>query len=157
MVEQCGRFSHVAYPGCNTVWCCIGQTVRGSLTLRVQQLDVTGEPGGLARMPRLGPPTVHPARMQCRAVATGPPVHSSRTTGDPVAAGAAQLSRGASADAWPALTHDRPYGPYIPCIARRSRGLAAPAPVRAVETKTKDNVFVTLVISVQWVTVAAAG
>eukprot|EP00884_Botryococcus_braunii_P018486 jgi/Botrbrau1/5320/Bobra.0391s0031.1 len=39
-VERCGRFDRVANPGCNFVWCCIGEAIAGRLSLRVQQLDV---------------------------------------------------------------------------------------------------------------------
>jgi regulator of protease activity HflC (stomatin/prohibitin superfamily) len=43
IVETCGKFSHIAYPGFNCVHCYIGQGVAGKLSLRVQQLDVTCE------------------------------------------------------------------------------------------------------------------
>ena len=43
VVEQCGRFSRMASPGCNLVcWPC-GEAVAGGLSLRIQQLDVRCE------------------------------------------------------------------------------------------------------------------
>lgn len=33
----------VAYPGCNAIWPCCGQVSAGTLSLRVQQLDVRCE------------------------------------------------------------------------------------------------------------------
>lgn len=43
IIETCGKFSHIAMPGCNCVHCYMGQSVAGKLSLRVQQLDVTCE------------------------------------------------------------------------------------------------------------------
>lgn len=43
MVESCGKFSYIAYPGCNCVCGLVGQRVAGVLSLRVQQLDVKVE------------------------------------------------------------------------------------------------------------------
>lgn len=43
VIEQFGKFSRIAYPGFNTVWCCIGERVSGGLSLRIQQLDVRCE------------------------------------------------------------------------------------------------------------------
>ncbi|MEW5305350.1 MAG: hypothetical protein WDW38_005610 [Sanguina aurantia] len=43
MVESCGKFSYIAYPGCNCVCGMLGQRVAGVLSLRVQQLDVKVE------------------------------------------------------------------------------------------------------------------
>ncbi|KAL4448951.1 hypothetical protein ABPG77_007668 [Micractinium sp. CCAP 211/92] len=43
VIEQFGKFSRIAYPGFNTVWCCIGERVAGGLSLRIQQLDVRCE------------------------------------------------------------------------------------------------------------------
>lgn len=43
IIEQCGRFSHIAQPGCNCVHCYIGQSVVGTVSMRVQQLDVRCE------------------------------------------------------------------------------------------------------------------
>ncbi|PNH08135.1 Hypersensitive-induced response protein 3 [Tetrabaena socialis] len=43
VLEQCGKFSKVAQPGFNCVNCCCGETVAGSLSLRVQQLDIRCE------------------------------------------------------------------------------------------------------------------
>ena len=43
IVERCGKFNRPAEEGCNTVCCCIGDRVRGYLSLRIQQLDVTVE------------------------------------------------------------------------------------------------------------------
>ena len=37
---QFGKFSRIAYPGFNCVFCCIGERVAGGLSLRIQQLDV---------------------------------------------------------------------------------------------------------------------
>mmetsp|Transcript_15257 Transcript_15257/g.26430 ORF Transcript_15257/g.26430 Transcript_15257/m.26430 type:complete len:286 (+) Transcript_15257:127-984(+) len=42
-IETCGKFSHVASPGFNFVCGCCGQGSAGSLSLRVQQLDVRCE------------------------------------------------------------------------------------------------------------------
>ncbi|KXZ48060.1 hypothetical protein GPECTOR_30g155 [Gonium pectorale] len=43
VIETCGKFSHIAHPGLNCVCCCLGSVVTGSLSLRVQQLDVRCE------------------------------------------------------------------------------------------------------------------
>ncbi|EFJ46117.1 hypothetical protein VOLCADRAFT_75519 [Volvox carteri f. nagariensis] len=43
IVETCGKFSHIAHPGCNFICCCCGSMISGSLSLRVQQLDVRCE------------------------------------------------------------------------------------------------------------------
>ncbi|KAI7845808.1 hypothetical protein COHA_000719 [Chlorella ohadii] len=43
VIEQFGKFSRIAYPGFNFVWCCIGERVAGGLSLRIQQLDVRCE------------------------------------------------------------------------------------------------------------------
>lgn len=43
IIETCGKFSHIAQPGCNVINCCCGATVAGKLSLRVQQLDVKCE------------------------------------------------------------------------------------------------------------------
>lgn len=43
VIEQFGKFSRIAYPGFNTIWCCIGERVAGGLSLRIQQLDVRCE------------------------------------------------------------------------------------------------------------------
>ncbi|EFJ47786.1 hypothetical protein VOLCADRAFT_81406 [Volvox carteri f. nagariensis] len=43
VVEKCGRFSHIALPGCNFVNCFCGVRVAGTMSLRVQQLDVKCE------------------------------------------------------------------------------------------------------------------
>ncbi|PNW72552.1 hypothetical protein CHLRE_16g690879v5 [Chlamydomonas reinhardtii] len=43
IVENCGKFSHIAHPGFNCLLCCLGASVAGSLSLRVQQLDVKCE------------------------------------------------------------------------------------------------------------------
>ena len=40
VIESFGKFSRIAYPGFNVVWCCIGERVAGGLSLRIQQLDV---------------------------------------------------------------------------------------------------------------------
>lgn len=42
-VESCGKFEKVAYPGFNCIIPCMGQVSAGSLSLRVQQLDVRCE------------------------------------------------------------------------------------------------------------------
>uniref|UniRef100_A0A6T8R3H4 Band 7 domain-containing protein n=1 Tax=Chlamydomonas leiostraca TaxID=1034604 RepID=A0A6T8R3H4_9CHLO len=42
-IESCGKFDKVAYPGCNVIWPCCGQASAGTLSLRVQQLDVRCE------------------------------------------------------------------------------------------------------------------
>lgn len=43
VIETCGKFSNVAYPGFNCVPVCCGAMVAGQLSLRVQQLDVRCE------------------------------------------------------------------------------------------------------------------
>ncbi|KAK9821108.1 hypothetical protein WJX81_006246 [Elliptochloris bilobata] len=43
VIEQCGRFNRFAEPGFNCIWCCVGEAVAGSLSLRIQQLDVRCE------------------------------------------------------------------------------------------------------------------
>ncbi|PSC73089.1 hypersensitive-induced response 1 [Micractinium conductrix] len=43
VIETFGKFSRIAYPGFNAVWCCIGERVAGGLSLRIQQLDVRCE------------------------------------------------------------------------------------------------------------------
>ncbi|GIL90044.1 hypothetical protein Vretimale_18106 [Volvox reticuliferus] len=43
IIETCGKFSHIAQPGCNFICCCCGSVVSGTLSLRVQQLDVRCE------------------------------------------------------------------------------------------------------------------
>ncbi|KAG2447449.1 hypothetical protein HYH02_007774 [Chlamydomonas schloesseri] len=43
IVENCGKFSHIAHPGFNCLLCCVGAGVAGTLSLRVQQLDVKCE------------------------------------------------------------------------------------------------------------------
>ena len=50
---QCGKFSRIAYPGFNCVWCCIGEAVAGGLSLRIQQLDVRCETKTKVSRPRL--------------------------------------------------------------------------------------------------------
>ncbi|CAG9467116.1 unnamed protein product [Pedinophyceae sp. YPF-701] len=42
-VERCGKFNRTAGPGFNCVCCLLGYTVRGSISMRVQQLDVRCE------------------------------------------------------------------------------------------------------------------
>lgn len=42
-IEHCGKFDHVAHPGCNMVCGICGHSSAGSLSLRVQQLDVRCE------------------------------------------------------------------------------------------------------------------
>lgn len=42
-IAQFGKFSRVAYPGFNCIHCYLGEAVAGSLSLRVQQLDVRCE------------------------------------------------------------------------------------------------------------------
>ena len=39
VVEQFGKFSRMAHPGFNCVWCCIGEAVAGGMSLRIQQID----------------------------------------------------------------------------------------------------------------------
>ncbi|GAB4820180.1 hypothetical protein N2152v2_007226 [Parachlorella kessleri] len=43
VIEQFGKFSRIAFPGFNCVWCCLGESVAGGLSLRIQQLDVRCE------------------------------------------------------------------------------------------------------------------
>lgn len=43
IIETCGKFSFIAHPGFNCLNCCCGQSVAGTLSLRVQQLDVKCE------------------------------------------------------------------------------------------------------------------
>ncbi|KAG1653983.1 hypothetical protein FOA52_007176 [Chlamydomonas sp. UWO 241] len=43
VVENCGKFSTFATPGCNCVCGLVGQSVAGIVSLRVQQLDVRCE------------------------------------------------------------------------------------------------------------------
>uniref|UniRef100_A0A7R9Z7L3 Band 7 domain-containing protein n=1 Tax=Chlamydomonas euryale TaxID=1486919 RepID=A0A7R9Z7L3_9CHLO len=43
IVETCGQFSRVDQAGCSQLWWCVGQSIAGTLSLRVQQLDVTCE------------------------------------------------------------------------------------------------------------------
>ena len=43
IIEQCGKFSRVAGPGCHVVFGICGHSVAGTLSLRVQQLDVSVE------------------------------------------------------------------------------------------------------------------
>lgn len=40
VIERFGKFERIAQPGFNCVCCCLGQAVRGHVSLRVQQLDV---------------------------------------------------------------------------------------------------------------------
>jgi len=42
-IAQFGKFSRVAYPGFNCIHCYLGESVAGTLSLRVQQLDVRCE------------------------------------------------------------------------------------------------------------------
>lgn len=42
-VQGFGKFSRVAYPGCNCLNPCCGEVVAGQLSLRVQQLEVRCE------------------------------------------------------------------------------------------------------------------
>lgn len=42
-VSQFGKFNRVAFPGFNCVWCCVGESIAGGLSLRIQQLDVRCE------------------------------------------------------------------------------------------------------------------
>ena len=39
IVEQCGKFSHVAHPGFNLVLPCCCLCVNGSLSMRLQQIE----------------------------------------------------------------------------------------------------------------------
>lgn len=43
VVERCGQFAYMADPGCHFINCFIGEKVRGALSMRVQQLDVSVE------------------------------------------------------------------------------------------------------------------
>lgn len=43
IVERCGRFHRVAHPGFHCLLCLLGESISGSLSLRVQQLDVRCE------------------------------------------------------------------------------------------------------------------
>lgn len=43
LIETCGKFSHVALPGCHCVCCLCGHSVAGQVSLRIQQLDVRCE------------------------------------------------------------------------------------------------------------------
>ncbi|CAL8463935.1 g3470 [Coccomyxa elongata] len=43
VIERFGKFHRIAQPGYNCVCCCVGESVAGSLSLRVQQLDVRCE------------------------------------------------------------------------------------------------------------------
>lgn len=43
VIERFGKFEYMADPGCHPVVCCIGQRVAGTLSLRIQQLDVAVE------------------------------------------------------------------------------------------------------------------
>eukprot|EP01025_Chloroclados_australasicus_P036159 TRINITY_DN36795_c0_g1_i2.p1 TRINITY_DN36795_c0_g1~~TRINITY_DN36795_c0_g1_i2.p1 ORF type:complete len:170 (-),score=12.27 TRINITY_DN36795_c0_g1_i2:26-535(-) len=43
IVERCGEFKTTAQPGYNCVCCCIGDAVAGSVSMRIQQLDVACE------------------------------------------------------------------------------------------------------------------
>ncbi|KAK9841928.1 hypothetical protein WJX84_008361 [Apatococcus fuscideae] len=40
VVERCGKFDRLAEPGCHIICCPLGEAVRGTVSLRVQQLDV---------------------------------------------------------------------------------------------------------------------
>ena len=42
LVESCGKFSHIAHPGCNFLIPCV-QAVAGTVSMRLQQLDVACE------------------------------------------------------------------------------------------------------------------
>lgn len=39
MVEQFGKYKRMAYPGFNCLWCCIGESIAGGMSLRIQQVD----------------------------------------------------------------------------------------------------------------------
>lgn len=39
VIEQFGKFKRMAYPGFNCVWCCLGESVAGGMSLRIQQID----------------------------------------------------------------------------------------------------------------------
>lgn len=43
IVERCGRFNRVGHPGFNCVLCCIGDSIAGKVSLRIQQLPVACE------------------------------------------------------------------------------------------------------------------
>ncbi|KAK9918229.1 hypothetical protein WJX75_002408 [Coccomyxa subellipsoidea] len=43
VIERFGKFHRIAQPGFNCVCCCLGESVAGSLSLRIQQLDVRCE------------------------------------------------------------------------------------------------------------------
>ena len=43
VVQQCGKFSHFARPGCQIIIPCTGQGVAGSISTRIQSLDVEVE------------------------------------------------------------------------------------------------------------------
>lgn len=43
VVERCGKFNRMGSAGFNCIWCCIGESVAGRLSLRIQQLDVSVE------------------------------------------------------------------------------------------------------------------
>lgn len=43
LVESCGKFQRVAYPGFNCLWPCLCECAAGKVSLRVQQLDVRVE------------------------------------------------------------------------------------------------------------------
>ncbi|KAK9814701.1 hypothetical protein WJX72_010130 [[Myrmecia] bisecta] len=43
IIEQFGKFNRIAHPGFNCIYCCVGEAVAGSLSLRIQQLDVRCE------------------------------------------------------------------------------------------------------------------
>jgi hypothetical protein len=43
VIEQFGKYSRMAYPGFNCVLCCVGESVAGGLSTRVQQLNVRCE------------------------------------------------------------------------------------------------------------------
>jgi regulator of protease activity HflC (stomatin/prohibitin superfamily) len=40
VIERFGKFDRIGHPGFNCVCCCLGESVRGMLSMRVQQLDV---------------------------------------------------------------------------------------------------------------------
>lgn len=40
IIEQCGKFDRVGSSGCNVVICCIGECITGTVSLRIDQLDV---------------------------------------------------------------------------------------------------------------------
>lgn len=44
MIEQFGKFKRIAYPGFNCVCCCIGESIAGGMSLRIQQ--VSGDRAG---------------------------------------------------------------------------------------------------------------